>query len=426
MRIVSSQDKCFADALHAVRTSSERQLREVQETVTDIIRNVREQGDRALTAYTKQFDGHETLVLSSDVIERNAAEIGNELRESLQRAFRRIYTYHEKQRRNSWFSAEPGGEILGQLVRPLQKVGLYVPGGKAVYPSSVLMNAVPANVAGVEEIVMVTPGSGGGVDPVICAAAEICGIQKVFQIGGAQAVAALAYGTETVPRVDKIVGPGNIFVAAAKKLVYGDVDIDMIAGPSEILVIADGTGSPAWVAADLLSQAEHDEMASALLVTTCEDFGRRVLAEIEIQAASLPKRCIAEAALRDYGAVIITKTLAEACAVANEIAPEHLELFVQDPWALIKDIKNAGAVFMGYHTAEPVGDYIAGPNHVLPTGGSARFFSPLSVDDFIKKTSILSFTTEALQAVGSDAVRLAGAEQLDAHARSVGMRLKKE
>jgi histidinol dehydrogenase len=304
-------------------------------------------------------------------------------------------------------------------------VGIYVPGGKAVYPSSVLMNAIPARVAGVDEIIMVTPGSKKGINPVLLAAADLCGIRSVFQIGGAQAIAALAYGTALVPKVDKIVGPGNIYVATAKKLVYGDVDIDMIAGPSEILIISDGSGSPACAAADMLSQAEHDELACSILATPDEGFARRVARELATQIKQLAKKIIAARALENYGAIIITRTLEEAVHIANDVAPEHLELAVEHPWELVPQVKNAGAVFLGHYTPEALGDYMAGPNHVLPTGGTARFFSPLSVEDFLKKTSIISFTREALRTVAPDIIRIAQAESLDAHARSVEQRFKK-
>jgi len=286
------------------------------------------------------------------------------------------------------------------------------------------MNALPAKVAGVNEIMMVTPASAEGINPALLVAADMCGVKKVFQIGGAQAVAALAYGTKTVPKVDKIVGPGNIYVATAKKLVFGVVDIDMIAGPSEILIISDGSGSPEWVAADMLSQAEHDEMASSILITTDETFAQAVEKEVEEQLQQLPKKEIARQSIEDNGAAIIAESLNEAISLANGFAPEHLELFVENPWDILPDIQNAGAVFLGYTTPEPVGDYIAGPNHVLPTGGTARFFSPLSVDDFVKKTSLISFTPKALSAVGDDVIRLARSEELDAHARTIEKRLK--
>jgi len=309
------------------------------------------------------------------------------------------------------------------MVRPLDRVGIYVPGGKAVYPSSVLMNALPARVAGVGEIVMATPGGPDGIDPAILAAASLCGISRVYRIGGAQAIAAFAYGTKTVPRVDKIVGPGNIYVATAKKLVYGDVAIDMIAGPSEILVVSDGSGDPAWAAADMLSQAEHDEMAAAMLITTHKAFARKVSRALTRQLAQLPKREIARRALDRYGAIIVVRDLAAALRLADAVAPEHLELFVKDPWPLLSRIRNAGAVFVGHTTPEAVGDYVAGPNHVLPTGGTARFSSPLSVDDFLKKTSVIACPADAFAAVAQPAAVLARAEGLSAHAASIDVRL---
>ena len=390
--------------------------------VKEIIRQVRKSGDAALIRYTQEYDGHAAIRVEPETVAAARSRVQADVLASLETACRRIESFHRRQLQNSWMQVQESGEILGQMVRPLQRVGIYVPGGKAAYPSSVLMNAVPARVAGVGEIIMVTPGSPSGIDPVILAAADMCGVGLIFQIGGAQAVAALAYGTESVPAVDKIVGPGNIYVATAKRLVYGDVDIDMIAGPSEILIVSDGSGEPAWVAADMLSQAEHDEMASSILVTIDEGFGRRVSEQISGQLAALPKKEIAEKALERYGAVIIAENLDQAADIANLVAPEHLELYVADPWGLLPRICNAGAIFMGYHTPEPVGDYVAGPNHVLPTGGTARFFSPLSVDDFIKKSSLVCFSEAALGTVADDVVRLARSENLDAHARSVAIR----
>ncbi len=424
MLILQSEDKNFLEQYTEFRSKAAAMAADVEPVVKNIISSVKQEGDTALQRFTEQFDGHGNIPVSTDEIQSAKDTVPADIMDALQEAFKRIETFHRKQLQNSWIQTEPTGEILGQVVRPLERVGLYVPGGKAVYPSSVLMNAIPALVAGVEEIIMVTPGSRDGIEPVILAAAEMCSIQKVFQVGGAQAVAALSYGTDTVPRVDKIVGPGNIYVATAKKLVFGDVDIDMIAGPSEILIVSDGTGDPEWVAADMLSQAEHDEMASSIVVTTSAAFAEQVEKAVQAQLADLPKREIAEKSINDNGAVIIVKTLEDAARISNDIAPEHLELFVADPWGLLPSIKNAGAIFLGYHTPEPVGDYIAGPNHVLPTGGTARFFSPLSVDDFIKKSSLLSFPQSALQKVGTNVMKLAGYEQLEAHARSVKKRLQ--
>jgi histidinol dehydrogenase len=424
MKLLKTGDSSFQSDFARIRNRAGDTAAEIDSAVRDIISQVRLEGDEALLRLTQKFDGHRDIAVPFDAVCDAAAQVAPDILASLKLARQRIEEFHRRQLQNSWFTTGPDGEILGQIVRPLGRVGLYVPGGKAVYPSSVLMNAIPALVAGVQEIVMVCPAPTGRINPLILAAAQLCGITTIFKIGGAQAVAALAYGTPTVPRVDKIVGPGNIYVATAKKLVYGDVDIDMIAGPSEILIISDGTGDPAWVAADMLSQAEHDELASSLLITTDARFADSVAREVAVQLATLPKKHIAEKSIRDYGAIIIAGNLSEAASLANELAPEHLELFVADPWLLLPEIKNAGAVFMGRHTPEPVGDYIAGPNHVLPTGGTARFYSPLSVEDFIKKTSLVSFTQAALDRLGPDVVRLAAAEELDAHARSVSIRLK--
>ena len=312
--------------------------------------------------------------------------------------------------------------MVGQKVTPLERVGIYVPGGKASYPSSVIMNAVPARVAGVREIIMVCPAPDGELNPAVLVAAELAGVDRVFRIGGAQAVAALAYGTDTIPRVDKITGPGNIYVATAKQLVFGQVGIDMIAGPSEILIINDGSGNPEAIAADLLSQAEHDQLASSVLITTAESFAEQVIAAVERQLALLPRQAIAAASWNEYGAVILVDDLAQAASFSNRLAPEHLELAVNDPFALLPLIINAGAIFMGHYTPEAVGDYLAGPNHTLPTGGTARFFSPLSVDDFVKKSSLIYLSPEGLQRLGSDVITLAELEGLDAHARSVSVR----
>ncbi len=424
MKLLQTTDSSFKADFARILSRGGDTAAEIDDAVRDIIGQVRSQGDEALLRLTEKFDGHRDITVPPDAVRDAATKVDPEIRASLKLAHQRIEDFHRKQIQNSWFTTGADGEILGQIVRPLKRVGLYVPGGKAVYPSSVLMNAIPALVAGVEEIVMVCPAPAGEIHPLILAAAQLCGITKIFKIGGAQAVAALAYGTATVPRVDKIVGPGNIYVATAKKLVYGDVDIDMIAGPSEILIISDGTGDPSWVAADMLSQAEHDEMASSILITTDAAFAGTVAAQVQAQLALLPKKHIAEKSIEQYGAIIVAQSLAEAVSLANDVAPEHLELYVERPWELLGSITNAGAIFMGHHSPEPVGDYIAGPNHVLPTGGTARFYSPLSVDDFIKKTSLVSFTKAALDRLGPDVVRLATAEQLDAHARSVSIRLK--
>jgi histidinol dehydrogenase len=424
-------DSSFDDQFKAILARGEETSAEVLETVRAIIDDVRARGDEALLEYTRRFDRCE--LPSSSALEIGQGEMDHALasipeadRAALRLAVERVGRFHEKQKQQTWLSTEEPDILLGQKVTPLSRVGIYVPGGKACYPSSVIMNAVPAKVAGVGEIVMVCPTPGGEVNPVLLAAARLSGVDRVFRIGGAQAVAALAYGTATVPRVDKITGPGNIYVATAKQLVFGAVGIDMIAGPSEILVINDGSGSPAHVASDLLSQAEHDELASSILITTDRSFGEQVAAEVERQLATLSRQAIARSSWERFGAVIVAGSLQEAAAFSNRIAPEHLELAVTDPFALLPLITNAGAIFMGHWTPEAAGDYLAGPNHTLPTGGTARFFSPLSVDDFVKKSSIVSFSQQGLRRLGDDIVRIAGLEGLEAHGRSVSIRLEKE
>jgi histidinol dehydrogenase len=424
MVILHAADNKFNESIQKIFNRAENVPSEVEETVNKIINDIKLNGDSALVNYTQKFDGHDDILITEDELKNARSKVDKKVYDALETAFRRIKFFHEKQISESW-KFEQNGEVLGQIISPLERTGIYVPGGKAVYPSSVLMNAVPAIVAGVEEIIMVTPDNGNGVNPVILAAAEMCGIKKAFKIGGAQAVAALAYGTETVPSVDKIVGPGNIYVAMAKKHVFGKVDIDMIAGPSEILIISDGTGSAECVAADMLSQAEHDEMASSILITTDENFAREVEKQIYAQLEVLPKKDIAIKSIENYGAIIIVDDLTVASEISNKFAPEHLELYVNEPWELLVKIKNAGAVFLGHYTPEALGDYIAGPNHVLPTGGTARFFSPLSVDDFVKKTSLLSFTKDAFNSCAEDVITLATSEELEAHARSVKKRLRR-
>jgi histidinol dehydrogenase len=362
--------------------------------------------------------------VSEAEIDAAMAQVDPQDLSALRLAVERVARFHEKQKQQTWISTEEPDVMLGQKVTPLQRVGIYVPGGKASYPSSVIMNAVPARVAGVGEVIMVAPTPGGEINPHVLAAARLSGVDRIFRIGGAQAVAALAYGTATIPRVDKITGPGNIYVATAKKLVFGQVGIDMIAGPSEILVINDGSGSPAHIAADLLSQAEHDELASSILITTDRGFGERVAAEVERQLGELSRESIARASWDKYGAVIVASDLDEVIEFSNRIAPEHLELAVTDPFAILPKIVNAGAIFMGHWTPEAAGDYLAGPNHTLPTGGTARFFSPLSTDDFVKKSSIVYFSQAGLQRLGDDIVRIAGLEGLEAHGKSVSKRLQ--
>ncbi|RAV09047.1 histidinol dehydrogenase [Paenibacillus contaminans] len=404
---------------------------EQNESVQRIIKRVREEGDAALRAYAKEFDGIQVgeLRVTQEELNDAYAKVDAVFLEAIREAAANIRSFHEKQKRNSWVDMQPDGTVLGQVIRPLKRIGIYVPGGKAAYPSSVLMNAIPAQVAGVPEIVMVTPPATAGeegVNPYILVAAAEVGIREIYRVGGAQAVAALAYGTESIAPVDKIVGPGNIYVALAKRSVFGAVDIDSIAGPSEIVVLADETADPAYVAADLLSQAEHDEMASAVLVTTSERLAGEVQAEVARQLEELPRKAIAAQSIRDYGAILTVGSLSEGIDVVNRLAPEHLELMIAEPWNSIGLIENAGAIFLGPYSSEPVGDYFAGPNHILPTNGTARFSSPLNVDDFLKKSSVISYSKQALLANGRKIVALAEHEGLQGHARAIQVRLDKE
>ena len=401
----------------------------VEEIVADIIKNVRKNKDCALRYYSEKFDGVvlDSLEVTKEEIEQAVASVDKEFIDILKKASESIYGFHSRQVRNSFLINDKDGVIIGQKVIPIEKVGLYVPGGTAAYPSSVLMNCIPAKIAGCPEIVMVTPPMKNGmVNPHILAAAYVAGVDRVFKVGGAQAVAALAYGTETIPCVDKIVGPGNAFVAEAKKQVFGKVSIDMIAGPSEILVIADGTCNPKYVAADLLSQAEHDRMASAVLVTDSEALAAAVASELERQLPTLEREEIARTSIDNNGKIIITESIDEAVEVANSIAPEHLEICVDEPFMYLDKIKNAGSIFMGKYCPEALGDYMAGPNHTLPTSGTARFSSPLSVDDFIKKTQFSYFTREALGKVCRDVEKFAKKEGLGAHAKSAVIRFDEE
>ncbi|RKD21884.1 histidinol dehydrogenase [Ammoniphilus oxalaticus] len=400
-----------------------------RQAVLSIISAVKETGDQAVFSFTEQFDRVRLEQLAVTEQERNNAldEVSSQVREALEAAAINIRRFHEKQARQSWIETSPTGTMLGQLVRPLQRVGIYVPGGTAAYPSSVLMNAIPAQVAGVKEIVMVTPpNQEGRIDPGVLTAAKIAGVTEIFKVGGAQAIAALAYGTKTIRSVDKIVGPGNIYVALAKREVFGLVDIDMVAGPSEIVVLADELANPAYIAADLLSQAEHDPMASAVLVTPSKELAAQTQIELEQQLANLPRREIAEASIRDYGAICLVEDLEEGIKVVNELAPEHLEVMIEHPFEQLGKIENAGAIFLGEYSSEPVGDYFAGPNHVLPTNGTARFSSPLNVDDFIKKSSLISYSKQDLLEHGPKIIAMAESEGLTAHARAIELRLKKE
>lgn len=428
MQLLSFDDERFESALDAIVSRAETPPGGIEETVAAIIEAVRRDGDRALMEYTARFDGLQLsaadLEVSPAEVERAMAEVAEEDLACLRLAAERIRAFHSRQKTESWITNDEPDVLLGQLVRPLERVGIYVPGGKASYPSSVLMNAIPAKVAGVGEVIMVVPMPRGEVNPHVLAAARLAGVDRIFRIGGAQAVAALAYGTATVPRVDKITGPGNIYVATAKKQVFGQVDIDMIAGPSEILVVNDGSGNAAHIAADLLSQAEHDELAAAILVTTDADFARQVQAEVEAQLAGLRRQAIARRSIDAFGAIFVARDLEQAVALSNRIAPEHLELAVAEPFALLPSIHHAGAIFLGHYCPEALGDYLAGPNHTLPTGGTARFFSPLGVDDFVKKSSLISCSPQGLKRLGGAALRLAELEGLEAHGRSVGIRLE--
>ncbi len=409
--------------LKRIKNRGEILSEEYEETVKEIIKNVRQGGDKALIEYTNRFDRAnitrpEELKIPYKKLKEAYENIPSELRDALEFAAARIRKFHEKQLENSFFTYEENGNILGQKVIPLRRVGVYVPGGKAQYPSTVLMNVIPAKVAGVKEVVMVSPNP----NPATLAAAFIAGVEEVYRIGGAQAVAALAYGTETVPKVDKIVGPGNIFVALAKKLLYGIVDIDMVAGPSEILVIADETANPAWVAADLLSQAEHDELAGAFCITTSFEQALKIKDEVEKQLKSLSRREIAEKAVERWGTIFVVESIDEACRLADEIAPEHLEVMTANPWELLPKLNNAGAIFLGPYATEPLGDYVLGPNHTLPTGGTARFYSPLGVYDFVKRSSVLFVSKEGFEEVKEAAKVLAEYEGLEAHKRAVEIR----
>ena len=405
--------------------------RQYEEQVNGIIENVRENGDEAVFAYEKKFDGADLTPQNIRVSEEEIREAYGKVDENLLPVIRRskenIRSYHEKQKRYSWFESRPDGAILGQKVTPIAKVGVYVPGGKAAYPSSVLMNIIPAKVAGVDEIIMATPcNKKGEVNPATLVAANEAGVDRIYKAGGAQAIAALAFGTDSIPKVDKIVGPGNIYVALAKKAVFGYVSIDSIAGPSEILVLADETANPHYVAADLLSQAEHDEMASAILITTSGELAEQVSAEIDKYLKTLSRREIIEKSLENYGYILVAPDMQTAIDTANAIASEHLEIVTKDPFDVMTRIRNAGAIFLGEYSSEPLGDYFAGPNHVLPTNGTAKFFSPLSVDDFIKKSSIISYSKEALEPVHEDIIQFAECEHLTAHANSIRVRFEKD
>ena len=429
MRIQKLNENTKKNLLEDLLKRSPNQYTEYEERVAAILQEVKTKKDQAVFEFTKRFDGAEiaaeSIVVSEEEIKEAYELVEPSLVDIIRKAKQNIKVYHEKQRQYSWFDSKPNGTMLGQKVTPLQRVGVYVPGGKAVYPSSVLMNILPAKVAGVDEIVMTTPpGKDGKVNPNTLVAAKEAGVDVIYKVGGAQAIGALAYGTESIPKVDKIVGPGNIYVALAKKAVYGHVNIDSIAGPSEILVVADETANPRYVAADLLSQAEHDELASAILVTTSEDLAQKVSEQVDIFLEELSRTEIMKKSLENYGYILVADTMEYVIDIANEIASEHLEIMTKNPYDVMMRIRNAGAIFVGEYSSEPLGDYFAGPNHVLPTNGTAKFFSPLSVDDFIKKSSIIAYSKEALEEIHVDIERFAEAEQLTAHANSIKVRFE--
>lgn len=427
MKITKANGKAEYALIENLKKRAGEADQKIVDIVSTIIRNVKENGDDAVREYTVRFDGSvpKKTVITKEELQSYLDMVDDDFKSAIIKAKDNIYDFHFRQAQQSWMTTKENGVIMGQRVRGLHRVGIYVPGGTAAYPSSVLMNAVPAKIAGVKEIIMVTPpGKDGNPNPNIMAAAAVAGVDKVFMVGGAQAVAALAYGTERIPKVDKIVGPGNIFVATAKKLLYGIVDIDMVAGPSEILIVADKTADPSFLAADLMSQAEHDKLASAILLTTSADLARATLHEIDKQIKDLERQNIIEESLENYGEIIVCESLDQAISFANELAPEHLELCVSEPLKYIGKVDNAGSVFLGNFSPEPLGDYFAGPNHVLPTSGTARFFSPLGVDSFVKKSSFIYYTPQELSKAKNDIITLAESEGLTAHANSISVRFK--
>ena len=430
MRIVRSNDQTRQNILANLLKRDPNNYSGYEKTVQAIVEDVKSRRDEAILEYTKKFDGveltPEELRVTAEEIEEALSLVEPSLLAVMKKSMKNIKEYHEKQKQYSWFDSRPDGTILGQKVTPLASVGVYVPGGKAAYPSSVLMNIIPAKVAGVSRIVMVTPpGKDGKVNPVTLAAAHLAGVTDAYKVGGAQAIAALAFGTGAIPRVDKIAGPGNIFVALAKKAVYGHVSIDSIAGPSEILVLADDSANPRYVAADLLSQAEHDELASAILVTASMELAKKVSAEAEAFVQKLSRQSILEKSLENYGYILVEDSMEDAIETANQIASEHLEIVTKNPFEVMTKIQNAGAIFLGEYSSEPLGDYFAGPNHVLPTNGTAKFFSPLGVDDYVKKSSIIYYSKEALEPIHKDIETFAEAEGLTAHANSIRVRFEK-
>lgn len=430
MKTVTLSEESIKDILGSLLKRNFDSYSEYEKTVSDIITDVRTRGDDAVFSYTKKFDGwdinEDNIRVTAEEIEEAVADYDRQLMRVMEKSAENIRKYHEKQLQNSWFESYEGGTLLGQKITAIENAGVYVPGGKAAYPSSTLMCIIPAQVAGVKRIVMTTPaGRDGKVAKCTLAAAKITGVTEIYKTGGAQAIAALAFGTASIPKVDKIVGPGNIFVALAKKAVFGHVSIDSVAGPSEILVIADDSANPRYVAADLLSQAEHDEMASAILITTSRELAKKVSGYVDEFKEKLERREIINKSLSSYGYILVADDMTSAVKAANAIASEHVEIMTEDPYAVMTAVKNAGAIFLGQYSSEPLGDYYAGPDHVLPTNGTARFFSPLGVDSFIKRTSIISYSKEALEGACDDIMRFANAEGLTAHANSVGIRFDK-
>lgn len=427
MKITKANGKAEYELIENLKKRANEADQKIVDIVSNIIKNVKENGDDAVREYTVRFDGSvpKKTVVAKEELDSYLDMVDDDFKSAIIKARDNIYDFHLRQAQQSWMTTKENGVIMGQRVRGLHRVGIYVPGGTAAYPSSVLMNAIPAKIAGVKEIIMVTPpGKDGNPNPNIMAAAAVAGVDKVFLVGGAQAVAALAYGTDNIPKVDKIVGPGNIFVATAKKLLYGIVDIDMVAGPSEILIVADKTADASFLAADLMSQAEHDKLASAILLTTSSDLARATVHEIDKQIKNLERQNIIEESLDNYGEIIVCESLDQAIKFANELAPEHLELCVSEPLKYIGKVDNAGSVFLGNFSPEPLGDYFAGPNHVLPTSGTARFFSPLGVDSFVKKSSFIYYTSQELRNAKDDIIKLAESEGLTAHANSISVRFK--
>ena len=431
MKIVNLTEEGTRNLLENMLKRSPSQYGDYENKVKDILQNVQTRGDEAVFEYTKAFDhvalNESSVRVTPEEIQEACRLVDQKLLAVIRKALINIRSYHEKQKRNSWFDSSEKGTLLGQKITPLATAGVYVPGGKAAYPSSVLMNVVPAKVAGVKKIIMTTPcGKDGKVNPVVLAAASEAGVDEIYKIGGAQAIAAMAYGTASIPKVDKIVGPGNIYVALAKKAVYGHVSIDSIAGPSEILVLADETANPRYVAADLLSQAEHDELACAILITTSQTLAEKVSKEVEQFVQTLSRREIIEKSLDQFGRILVADCVEQAVEAANEIASEHLEIVMKDPFEIMTKIRNAGAIFIGEYSSEPLGDYFAGPNHILPTNGTAKFFSPLSVDDFVKKSSVIYYSREALEEIHQDIIHFAQAEGLTAHANSIQVRFEED